>query len=240
MAAPKLNSKKIIQTLGLLETRIEERFPNSSLRRLCGDLRKIAKDSDNTIAKIQSSNIMCRFFVYLFILAVLGFSVMVLSGLELSEPGINTVTGLLPILDAVFNIVFLIGGAVVFLVSIENRTKRKKVIQAVNTLRCMAHVIDSHQLTKDPCYINQKVIRTTHSSPERNMDSFTLGRYLDYCSEMLSLTSKVAFLYVQDYHDPVATKAVNDLEDLTNGLSRKIWQKIMNIRKEPEKKKIIQ
>ncbi len=44
---------------------------------------------------------------------------------------------------------------------------------------------------------------------------------------MLSLISKTAFLYVQDYHDPVAAEAVNDLEDLTTGLSSKIWQKIM-------------
>jgi hypothetical protein len=48
------------------------------------------------------------------------------------------------------------------------------------------------------------------------------ARYLDYCSEMLSLISKIGFLYMQNYHDPVATEAVNDLDDLTNGLSRKI------------------
>lgn len=41
--------------------------------------------------------------------------------------------------------------------------------------------------------------------------------------------SKTAFLYVQDCHDPVATEAVNDLEDLTNGLSGKIWQKTMTL-----------
>ncbi|MHC4552862.1 MAG: hypothetical protein ACYSUT_08880 [Planctomycetota bacterium] len=235
MLNPKLNSKKIVETTGLLKNRIEERFPKSSLGRLCGDLKKIARDSNTKIAEIQSSSFLCRFLVFLFIAAILGFTILGVSRLELSQPEINTVTGFLPILDAVFNIVFLIGGAIVFLVSIENRKKRKKVIQAVNTLRCMAHVIDSHQLTKDPCYVDRKVIRTTHSSPERNMDSFQLSRYLDYCSEMLSLTSKVAFLYVQNYHDPVATQAVKDLEDLTNGLSRKIWQKIMNIRKEPEK-----
>jgi hypothetical protein len=55
---------------------------------------------------------------------------------------------------------------------------------------------------------------------------YELARYLDYCTEMLSLVSKTAFLYVQDYHDPVATEAVNDLEDLTAGLSSKMWQKI--------------
>jgi hypothetical protein len=39
----------------------------------------------------------------------------------------------------------------------------------------------------------------------------------------------VAFLYVQKFDDPVSVNAVNDLENLTTGLSRKIWQKIMLI-----------
>lgn len=234
MPKTKLRSKEIIKTIGLLKTRIEERFPNSSLARVCGDLKAISQSIDARIDEIQQSYFGYRLLVFLFITTILGFSVAGFSQLELRLQNIMTVTGMLQILDAVFNIVFLVGGALVFLVSFENRAKCRKVIQAVNELRCVAHVIDAHQLTKDPCYVDQKVIRTTHS-PERNMDSFQLGRYLDYCSEMLSLVSKVGFLYVQDYHDPVATKAVNDLEDLTNGLSRKIWQKIMNIRKESEK-----
>lgn len=236
MSGPKLNANKIVETMGLLKKRIEERFPDSSLGRLCGELRTIAKDSDRTIEQIQQTNMMYRAGVFVFIAAVLGFTLIGFSRLELRPQNIKTVTGMLAVLDAVFNIVFLVGGAMLFLVSVENRSKRKKVIEAVNTLRCMAHVIDSHQLTKDPCYTDEKkVIRTTHS-PERNMDAFELGRYLDYCSEMLSLTSKVAFLYVQDYHDPVATNAVKDLEGLTTGLSRKIWQKIMTIRKQPVQK----
>ena len=45
-------------------------------------------------------------------------------------------------------------------------------------------------------------------------------------SEMLSLTGKIAALYVQDFEDGVAVQAVNEIEDLTTGLSRKIWQKL--------------
>jgi hypothetical protein len=44
---------------------------------------------------------------------------------------------------------------------------------------------------------------------------------------MLSLIGKLAALYVQKFDDPVALAAVNDVEQLTTGLSRKIWQKIM-------------
>ena len=54
-----------------------------------------------------------------------------------------------------------------------------------------------------------------------------LGRYLDYCSEALSLTAKVAAIYAQYFEDEVSLRAVQEIEDLTNGLSRKIWQKLM-------------
>jgi len=90
----------------------------------------------------------------------------------------------------------------------------------------MAHIIDMHQLTKDP----ERAVGqgpATESSPQLQLSSFELGRYLDYCREMLSLTGKVAALYVQDFEDGVALQAVNEIEDLTTGLSQKIWQKMM-------------
>lgn len=48
---------------------------------------------------------------------------------------------------------------------------------------------------------------------------------------MLSLTGKVAALYAQNFRDTVVLSAVNELESLTTGLCRKIWQKIMILRK---------
>ena len=69
--------------------------------------------------------------------------------------------------------------------------------------------------------------RPPYHSPKREMSQFELNRYLDYCSEMVSLVSKVGFLYIQEFNDPQAVNAVNDLETLTNGLSVKMWQKIM-------------
>jgi hypothetical protein len=43
----------------------------------------------------------------------------------------------------------------------------------------------------------------------RTMTRFELTRYLDYCSEALSLTGKVAALYIQNFEDEVALQAVN-------------------------------
>jgi hypothetical protein len=42
----------------------------------------------------------------------------------------------------------------------------------------------------------------------------------------MALISKIAALYVQEFQDPVLLDAVDDVEDLTAGFSRKIWQKI--------------
>mgnify|MGYP000306642633 CR=1 FL=1 len=225
-----LDMKKILKTTSLLKMRIEERFPGSGLGRVCGELREIAQQTNETIDHIQQKRYGYRLLVFMFVFGLLAIAYWGLSHLRAAD-GEITLIDMIGLLDAAFNIILLIGGAILFLVSIENRTKRRKVIQAINTLRSLAHVVDSHQLTKDPCYLDQHVIRTTHS-PERNMSSFQLRRYLDYCSEMLSLISKVGFLYIQEYHDSVATEAVNDLDDLTNGLSRKIWQKIMTIKDE--------
>ena len=44
---------------------------------------------------------------------------------------------------------------------------------------------------------------------------------------MLSITGKIAALYIQDFDDDVALSAVNEVENLTTGVSRMIWQKLM-------------
>lgn len=66
----------------------------------------------------------------------------------------------------------------------------------------------------------------TANSPQRPMSRFELMRYLDYCAEMLALIGKLAALFADRMRDSVVISAVNDIEDLTNGLGRKIWQKI--------------
>ena len=119
---------------------------------------------------------------------------------------------------------FFLSAFVVFLWSIETRVKRRRTMDSIHELRSIAHVVDMHQLTKDPAALLDRY--RTASSPQRTMTPFELARYLDYCSEMLALISKVAALYVQDFPDHVAATAVDEIENLTTGLSRKIWQKV--------------
>jgi len=168
----------------------------------------------------------------LLVLLILGLVVLAsLRKLEVKDEGIN-IAEVFQMVDAAVNELLLMGAGIFSLITLEHRRKRGRVIRAVNKLRCLAHIVDAHQLQKDPDLVNPSATATPHS-PKRDLSPFELGRYLDYCSELLSLISKQAFLYVQSYDDPAANEAVYDLENLANGISTKIWQKIMILRFHP-------
>jgi len=131
---------------------------------------------------------------------------------------------------AAINDVLLIGAAIFFIFTIEKRYKRTRALKALHELRSIAHIIDMHQLTKDPHRIMAKPLFTGEGlSPKLNMTPFQLRRYLDYCSEMLALTGKIAAVYVQQFDDAVAIGSASELETLSSGLSSKIWQKMSPI-----------
>jgi uncharacterized membrane protein YccC len=133
--------------------------------------------------------------------------------------------GMMQGIDSSVNLLIVVGAAVIYLTTLESRRKRRTALSHLHELRSIVHVIDMHQLTKDPSQLVNPV-PVTPSSPPRTMSEAELTRYLDYCSELLSLTGKVAALYAQSSTDTEVVEAVNDLERLTTNLSHKIWQKI--------------
>src|SRR5262249_32229359 len=149
-----------------------------------------------------------------------------LSRLEFSRAAADSVYTVFQGIDALANLVVLTGGTLVFMITIEQRLKRRRALSALHELRAIVHVIDMHQLTKDPSAA-VSVGGKTASSPARTLTPYELSRYLDYCSEMMSLTSKVAVLFAQSLPDAVVTEAVSDIERIASGMSQKIWQKIM-------------
>jgi len=220
----RLDGTHIVETLRRLEHRIGERFPDSGLSRVCADLLAAAMESMTRLALLRRPNLPLRVGSWALIGAIAFMVLEALVHLPLA-PRWEEVATFLQTSQAIQNVVFL-GLAVLFLANVETRIRRRRTLAAIHELRSIAHIVDMHQLTKDP---DQVVAdgSATPSSPERTMTRFELSRYLDYCAELLALTSKVAALYVQDFQDPVVLEAVNDVETLTTGLSSKIWQKIM-------------
>ena len=119
----------------------------------------------------------------------------------------------------------LTGAAIIFLFALEGRWKRQQALGDLDELRSIIHVIDMHQLTKDPSSTSP-LSGATASSPQRTLTAPELVRCLDYCSEMLSLAAKVAAIYAQSSKDPTVIEASSDLQQITANLSAKIWQKI--------------
>jgi hypothetical protein len=187
-------------------------------------LEDIARRTSETAEWISRPLIGLRVVVGILVLVFVAALAVSLRALHV-EVGPLTLPELAQGVEATINNVVYVAVAIFFLVTIETRVKRRRALTAIHELRAIAHVIDMHQLTKDPEWVLARG-RETGVVKHRSMTPFELSRYLDYCSEALSLTGKVAALYVQRFDDGVALQAVNEVEELTTGLSRKVWQKL--------------
>jgi uncharacterized membrane protein YidH (DUF202 family) len=220
-----LDANAIVDTLTALERRVGERFAGSGLRRVAADLLAVAQATAERIEDLQRPNRPLRLAVSGLILILLSIVTVALANLRWPDR-FEGVQQFVQVLESAINDVVFVGIAIAFLVTLERRLKRRRALRSIHELRSIAHVVDMHQLTKDPEQFAAERLDTP-SSPERALSRFELSRYLDYCSETLSLTSKVAALWAQRFDDSVVLAAVNEVEALTTGLSSKIWQKIM-------------
>ncbi|TWU02122.1 hypothetical protein [Stieleria varia] len=224
-----LKDERIIETIATLCKRIDDRFPACGLSRLCEQLLEVARKASVRSTNIGRPVLWIRLAGYCMaaslIALLLGTIYYIASSVRLRDEEMSW-TDLITNFDAATSGAIVISAILYFLISLEMRIKRRRALQAVHELRAIAHVVDMHQLTKDPERAFPRY-RTTSHSPQRSMTPEELSRYLDYCSEMLSLIGKIAALYIQRFDDPAAVAAVSDVEQLTTGLSRKIWQKIV-------------
>jgi hypothetical protein len=221
-----LNADRIETTVRRLSQRIAERFPGRGIASVCEELLVIAREDKERAAALSRSYPLIRTGVGLSLL--LGAAGLAWVFIGLPGQRIETeATALIQGADAALNIVAIVGASSWFLLNLESRIRRSRILEDLHELRSIAHVIDMHQLTKDPTVYLPGSPEPTASSPARDLSPHELTRYLEYCSEMLSLTGKLAALYMRDVKDPVVISAVNEIEDLTTSLSRKVWQKIM-------------
>jgi hypothetical protein len=217
-----LSSDKIIETLTILGERINQRFPNAGLFGVCEELRQMAKQTSSRAEAIARPNIPLRAAIWLLLglaaAAIVWFVTKAVT-METSTELTNVMQGI----DSGVSLLIVLGGASLYLSTLDSRLRRDKALKDLHEFRSIAHVIDMHQLTKDPSALGGP---RTSSSPERDMTRYELVRYLGYCSEMLSLGSKAAALYAEKIPDPAVIDAVGDIERLSTDLSQKIWQKI--------------
>jgi hypothetical protein len=221
-----LDPSRVVATIATLRDRIRERFPHANLGAVAEELLEVARDHARRSHRIRSAISSLRILGGLLLI---GAVLAITSSIAQVHPRLGDDwqwSEVIQTIEAGLGSLFFLSAGAVFAMSLETRVKRRRCLVAIHEMRAMAHIVDMHQLTKDP----ERLGGTgpdTPSSPRRSLTHFELVRYLDYCSEMLSLIGKVAALYVQGFPDSHAVGAVDEIENLTTGLSRKIWQKIM-------------
>ena len=247
------------ETILALEARIAAYFPQSGLRKVAHELIAVSGDTTGRIVRIRRRSTAVRVIAWVLCIVI---GVILLTIPFTLRPGkVETLADAVQVLEAALSASFFIGACVLFLLTWESRMRHQRTMEAIHELRAMAHVVDMHQLTKDPpmllgmdstphaamCGAPPTPARMEPSSgiqptpsganpvplapATRTYTPFELQRYLDYCTEMLALISKVAVLYVQDTTDPQTIAVIDEIEELTNGLTRKIWQKIILIQR---------
>lgn len=226
-----LQLDQISATIRRLQQRISERFPESGLSKVAGELVRIAEDTGPILTKKRKPHRLLQVGIAVAILILVAIPIGLFVMFRDSGLGISGLAGWFQIIESIVQDAIFLGLAIYFLVTAESRLDRRVSLRELQRIRNIVHIVDMHQLTKDPEHLISPA-QTTPSSPQRRFNHFEMARYLDYCTELLSLCSKIAAVHVQSVNDPVVLSAVNDIENLSASLSNKIWQKIVVVNAE--------
>jgi hypothetical protein len=226
-----LEAPAVRETVEELYGRIEARFPTRGLLGVCGDLIKLVDEVQTSAGQGQRRIRMARVVsrvVMVLVLAATAVALVLAVHDALFGDGVRNSIDVLDLAETAVNDLVYAAIAIFFLWSFPERLQRSRLLNLLHQLRSTAHVIDMHQLTKDPEQLKPSWVPTSKST-KLNMTRDQVERYLDYCSEMLSLVGKTAALCAEESRDSVILETVSTVENLTVGLSRKIWQKISNL-----------
>jgi len=221
-----IDPTKLILTTNKMADRVEEQFPKSGLSSVANEVAAVAEGTVARVAEIKKPRLGLRvlvgIMVFLVISGPLACSVVLSFRDDMTSFG-----DFLQATDAGLHMLFVLAGGIIFLVGMENRMRRNQALEALSEFRSLAHLVDLHQINKDPGLdggpVPENDRRTVRSDQE-------LAFYLDYSGDLLSIVGKLSAYYAQNLQDRVVLDAVNEIETLTSSLSNKLWLKILVLR----------
>lgn len=223
-----LQGQHVSDTVDRLRARIEARFSSprglgSVAAELLTLVRRVDAETDLSQARIVRIRMISRAFSGLIIVVTL--VAFVLAVRDAADSGPRHTLDWVPLVESGVNDMVFAGIAVVFLWALPERLERRHLLGLLHRLRSLAHVIDMHQLSKDPEQLLPSY-QPTSASPPMLLTPDEMRHYFDYCSELLSLVAKAGALCAESSSDAVVLNTVSTIESLTTNMSSKIWQKI--------------
>jgi hypothetical protein len=220
-----LKPERILETQRRLSQRIATRFPGSGLSEVAEELVGIAEEAAARAEQIRQPNLPLRAAIAGLLMGALALGLWMAASLRL-KADLGEAMGLFQVVETALRTAVFLGAVILFLITLETRLKRRRALAALHELRAIAHVVDMHQVAKDPEGLLQGTPAVVEALNQTTRTAADLVRYLHYCNELLAIISKIAALYVQEFPDAPTVSAVDQVESLCLGLSQKIWQKI--------------
>lgn len=223
----KLEPVPVIETARRLCDRIGARFPERGIHRVAQELAALTEQVADTSAGSRRRSRLVRtgsraLIGVVVLVAVIAFGFAVEAALtEAPDNGLDW----LPLVESAVNDLVFVAIAVVVLHSLPERVQRSDLLAKLHRLRSLAHIIDMHQLTKEPESLRDAFAGGTDGS-DVDLTPEQVEYYLEYCTELLSIVSKAAALCAEESQDDIVLNTVSTIETLTMGMSRKVWQKI--------------
>ncbi|MBM6401551.1 hypothetical protein JQN70_14215 [Phycicoccus sp. MQZ13P-5] len=216
-----------MDTVERLRRRIDARFATRGLSDVAAELSVLARDvaegSGAIRGRLRVTRLVSRVLVAAVVVAALATLWVAVRDAVVGGP--DRGFEWLPLIESAVNDLVFTAIAVWFLVALPSRLERGRLLGLLHRLRSLAHIIDMHQLTKDPERLRDGYESTT-ASVDPGLGRADMEHYLDYCSELLSLVGKTAALCAEESRDDVVLATVATVERLTTEMSSKIWQKI--------------
>ncbi len=227
-AFERLEVEPVRRTAVRLVERMTARLPDRNLVRVGDEVVRLIDDvasgSSEIRGRLRAARVASR--VLLAVVVVLAGVVFALALRDArDEQALANSFDWLPLIEAGINDLVFIAIAVFFLHSVPDRLERAHTLSLLHRLRSLAHIVDMHQLTKDPERLRGSYVPSSRSA-DVALDRGQMEAYLDYCSELLSLIAKAAALCAEESQDSVVLDTVSTIETLTTDMARKIWQKI--------------
>lgn len=221
-----IDPTKLIHTVSRMAERVEEQFPSSGLSAVANEVAAVAEGTVARVAEIKKPRIGLRIAVGVMVLLVLSGPLLFSFVLSFSEE-VTNLGDFLEATDAGLHMLLVLAGGIFFLVGMENRMRRNQALDAIAEFRSLAHLVDLHQINKDP---GLDSLKPPEDDKRTVRSDEALASYLDFSGDLLSIVGKLAAYYAQNLSDRVVLDAVNEIETLTSSLSNKLWLKILVLR----------
>jgi len=211
-----------METAENLASDIGEKLPGSSLAGLAVELAQIAHATVERARQARNPIYAIRVVSLLAICASLLGLWYLLDHIH-TRWEFGTITEVFEAADAGFNLLVLLAGALWFLITFENRIKRKRALESIEELREFIHVIDVTQLFYTP------LVYSPDPAAARTSVTFDYTYFL-YCTQMLAVISNLAPLYTRGAAGDSILRAASEVEMLANAITAKLLSKAESVR----------